>query len=328
MKLGLAGVSKLYVGILVIFLVLSAVVAIVPATILMMNNKPIPGSQPLNASEALGERIFITEGCPYCHTQQVRPLPPDTPLFGRPSSPDDYARLRPLDLWRMVPEITGTERTGPDLADVGTRQSSRTWNYMHLYNPRSVTPASVMQAFPWLFEVVESPGSSAVVVSMPTGFGPSSGTIVVTPAAEHLVDYILSRQQATIPGYPPVTSAPPSTAPSAARGAQIFSSNCASCHQSNGEGVPGAFPPLKGAPAVTAQDPTEQIHIVLFGLSGKAIAGKSYSGTMPSHTSMSDQDIADVINYERTSWGNSAPTVTAQQVHSVRVKGPGAASAG
>lgn len=311
-----------------VFLALTAGVAVAPAAWLTGHSPPVPGLKPLNTSERLGERIYVAEGCAYCHTQQVRPLPGDTPAWGRPSVAGDYARLEPLDIWRMVPEITGTERTGPDLADVAARQSSRTWNYIHLYNPRAVAPASVMQGFPWLFRVVEHP-DSATVVPMPDGFGPARGKVVVTPRARHLVDYILSRKQLPLPGA--TSAAPESTAAqpsggagtsSSRRGAQLYNARCASCHQANGAGVPGAFPPMKGAPAVTAADPSEHIRIVLFGLSGKEIAGKKYSAAMPSHRSMSDQQIADVINYERTSWGNHAPTVTAAQVHAIREKGP------
>ncbi len=113
-----------------------------------------------------------------------------------------------------------------------------------------------------------------------------------------------------------------SSSASAKKGASIYASHCASCHQSNGEGIPHTFPPLKNNPVVTAKDPTDQIRIVLFGLSGKTIKGVKYSASMPTHTSMSNQEIAEVINHERTSWGNHAPTVTPAQVKEVRDKGP------
>ena len=52
------------------------------------------------------------------------------------------------------PPVPGTQRTGPDLANVGNRQPSWMWNFMHLYNPRSMVPESIMPSFPWMFEVL------------------------------------------------------------------------------------------------------------------------------------------------------------------------------
>jgi len=102
-------------------------------------------------------------------------------------------------------------------------------------------------------------------------------------------------------------------------GAQLFRTSCASCHQANGEGIPGSFPPLAGDPVVTAQDPTEHIRIVLFGLQGKNIDGTEYAAQMPAWSKqLSDQEVAEIINHERTSWGNDAPTVTTKDVRKVR----------
>lgn len=101
----------------------------------------------------------------------------------------------------------------------------------------------------------------------------------------------------------------------AAMGAQVYSANCASCHGESGAGVPGAFPALAGDPVVTGKDADAHIKIVLKGLSGKAIAGKKFAAQMPAFGSqLSDAQIAAVIDHERTSWGNNAPTVTPGQV--------------
>ncbi len=105
-------------------------------------------------------------------------------------------------------------------------------------------------------------------------------------------------------------------------GATLYRTSCASCHQGNGEGVPGAFPPLSDDPVVTAEDPTRHIEIVLFGMQGKAIDGVEYSAAMPPFSEqLSDEEVAAIINHERTSWGNDAPTVTAEEVQKVRAKG-------
>jgi mono/diheme cytochrome c family protein len=104
----------------------------------------------------------------------------------------------------------------------------------------------------------------------------------------------------------------------AAQGAQLYTQNCAACHGASGAGVTGAFPPLAGDPVVTAKDPANHVRIVLKGLSGKAIGGSAYSSQMPSFAQLSDNDIAAIIDHERTSWGNKAPTITPDVVKRAR----------
>ncbi len=165
--------------VLVGFVGLALVIAVGPALWVNRHNAPLPGSAPLTADEAQGLGVYVSEGCPYCHTQQVRPLPQDR-AFGRPSVPADYARLAWLDVWREPPAILGSERTGPDLSDVGNRQPSSTWQYMHLYESRAVVPWSVMPAFPWLFRVEEHPEPGAIVVPVPAPYAPAGRTVVAT----------------------------------------------------------------------------------------------------------------------------------------------------
>ncbi len=110
--------------------------------------------------------------------------------------------------------------------------------------------------------------------------------------------------------------------PAAPHGADLFRTSCASCHQTNGQGLPGVFPPLAGSPVVTAPDPTEHIRVVLFGKKGGTIQGVTYSAQMPAWADQfSDEEAAAVINHERTAWGNNAPQVTAADVAEVRASG-------
>lgn len=88
-------------------------------------------------------------------------------------------------------------------------------------------------------------------------------------------------------------------------GAQVYTS-CASCHQANGQGIPGAFPPLAGHAADLYQaDPEYLAQVVLFGLQGEiTVQGSRYAGTMPDWKSLSDGEIAAVLNFLLSSWAN------------------------
>jgi ubiquinol-cytochrome c reductase cytochrome b subunit len=103
----------------------------------------------------------------------------------------------------------------------------------------------------------------------------------------------------------------------AAKGGQIFAQNCASCHQANGQGQPGVFPALAMNKDVTG-DPKPIIHTLLYGLQGKAIDGKTYAAQMPAWKGqLTNADIAGVITYIRSSWGNKASAVTEADVAKV-----------
>jgi|HubBroStandDraft_6_1064221.scaffolds.fasta_scaffold1024668_2 mono/diheme cytochrome c family protein len=114
---------------------------------------------------------------------------------------------------------------------------------------------------------------------------------------------------------PAATSAAAQDGASANDGAGVYSTNCSSCHQTNGAGLPGAFPPLANNAVVTG-DPKNVIHIVKFGLNGKIEVGsQAYNGTMPAWgQNLSNGQIASVITFIRSSWGNHAGAVTAADV--------------
>jgi cbb3-type cytochrome c oxidase subunit III len=111
-----------------------------------------------------------------------------------------------------------------------------------------------------------------------------------------------------------------SVANAASDGKSIFNTNCATCHQENGMGSPGVFPPLAGNKDVTAKDPTKIIGSVLHGLNTPlTVNGKQYSGGMPAWKgTLSNADIAAVLTYVRSAWGNSAPAVTEKMVTAVK----------
>jgi mono/diheme cytochrome c family protein len=86
-------------------------------------------------------------------------------------------------------------------------------------------------------------------------------------------------------------------------GRGVYLNNCASCHQLDGRGTPGAVPALAGNGAVLAKGPDDVIRVVLGGLEAQG----EYAPMPAVGTTMSDQDIADVVNYIRQAWGNEAP---------------------
>lgn len=114
------------------------------------------------------------------------------------------------------------------------------------------------------------------------------------------------------------SAAPAANGAAASDGAKVYSTNCSSCHQASGQGVEGTFPPLAGNPVVTG-DAKKVIGIVKNGLNGKiAVKGHSYNGMMPAWgQQLSDGDIAAVVTYVRSSWGNKASAVTADEVKAV-----------
>lgn len=104
-----------------------------------------------------------------------------------------------------------------------------------------------------------------------------------------------------------------------AAGGQAEYAVCATCHQQNGQGIAGTYPPLTGSEYVTG-DPQRQIAIILHGLQGPiTVEGQQYNSLMPGWgAQLSDEQIAAIATYERSSWGNSASAVTADQVAKVR----------
>jgi mono/diheme cytochrome c family protein len=106
---------------------------------------------------------------------------------------------------------------------------------------------------------------------------------------------------------------------SASDGGAVYMANCSSCHQSNGQGVAGAFPPLAGNPVVTG-NATAVIAIVKNGLDGKVVVnGEAYSGIMPHWGGvLSDEQIASVVTYIRASWHNNASGVSVADVRALK----------
>ncbi len=322
--------NKLFGAAFLLFIGLTAFVAVLPAIDNEQNNAPLPNAVPLSDEAIRGKALYVSNGCVACHTQQVRNVAMDKVWGQRPGLAADYASNRRTDFWRNTATLMGTERTGPDLTSIGSRQPSREWNLVHLYNPRIVIKQSIMPAYPWLFESKSEPAKEDVVVNVPDAFQRQGMTLVATQDALDLVVYLQSLKQAELPG---ATSAPAFLYPrkeqkaesagqstqsdteTSENGQMLYATHCQACHQESGEGLKGAFPPLKGSTVVLDKDPSLIVNIIMRGYDARP----EY-GAMPAvgvNADLSPEQIAAIINHERSSWGNNAPKVSVQQVEQI-----------
>lgn len=108
------------------------------------------------------------------------------------------------------------------------------------------------------------------------------------------------------------------------RGDQVFAGVCQPCHQAHGYGIPGQYPPLAGSEFLL-QDSETPIRVLLHGLAGPIIVkGRPINNRMPAFQDrLSNEEIAAVLTWVRTQWGNSAPAVSAAEVDSIRQKTAG-----
>jgi len=113
-----------------------------PGTVQTIFGTTVPSPRRTSLEE-VGRKVYIREGCWYCHSQYIRPVNRDTDKWGPVSQAGEIA----FDL----PQMFGTRRIGPELSREGNRRSDE-WHYAHHWDPRAVEPESIMPAFTWLFE--------------------------------------------------------------------------------------------------------------------------------------------------------------------------------
>ena len=102
-------------------------------------------------------------------------------------------------------------------------------------------------------------------------------------------------------------------------GKRVYEQNCQACHQADGKGITGAFPPVAGSDYLLS-DPKRSIDVLLNGLSGKiSVNGTEYNGVMPA-VNLSDEKMANVLTYVLNSWNNNGGTISAAEVASHRNK--------
>jgi cytochrome c oxidase cbb3-type subunit I/II len=134
-----------------IAVLIGGVVEMVPMYLVESNVPTISSVKPYTPLEVHGRDIYIREGCVGCHSQMIRPFRSETERYGAYSKAGEFVYDRPF-LW-------GSKRTGPDLHRVG-RKYPDAWHYMHMQDPQSTSPGSVMPAYPWLLTQDIEPSST------------------------------------------------------------------------------------------------------------------------------------------------------------------------
>lgn len=318
---------KLLVGTALLgFLLLSIFVALIPA-FQIQQTQPLPSMEAFSEQELNGLHIYVQENCMSCHTQQVRNIEMDKTWGKRPSIPSDYYYSKQRqDLWRQSPSLLGSERTGPDLTEVGQRQSGMEWHLLHLFNPRIVVKESIMPSYPWLFELKEESKVKETdqLVPVPEKFlHASNKKVVASQKALDLVAYLQSLKQAEMPQNAAVSFIPSSREKEATGdngedvlpdGQKLYMNNCAACHQADGGGLPGAFPPLAGSTIVNDENPETLIRIIMEGYDARP----EYGVMAGFQETLSDEEIAAIATHERSNWGNAADAVTVEKVKEIR----------
>lgn len=107
-----------------------------------------------------------------------------------------------------------------------------------------------------------------------------------------------------------------------AAGKQLFTGTCSVCHQDNGEGLKGVFPPLAKSDYIAA-DPKRVVRAILHGLSGKVtVNGTEYNSVMPPMNQLTDDEVANILTYVRQEMNNGASAVKKQDVAAIRASTP------
>jgi cytochrome c oxidase cbb3-type subunit I/II len=139
-----------------VVILIGGVVEFVPTFLVKSNIPTIASVKPYTPLELQGRDIYIREACNSCHSQLVRPFRSETERYGEYSKAGEYVYDHPF-LW-------GSKRTGPDLHRVGGKYPN-SWHYLHMENPRSMSPGSIMPPYPWLLENDLNTSTTAAKIS-------------------------------------------------------------------------------------------------------------------------------------------------------------------
>ncbi len=168
----------------------------------------------------------------------------------------------------------------------------------------------------WSVDEIATYLKTGVYRGRTTTLGPMAE--VIRNSLSHLTDADLKAMAEYLKSIPPesrLRTGRKAVDPTRARGAALYMDNCGGCHQALGRGLPGVFPPLAGNGVVVASDPANILKVVDAGIPARG-------GFIPMPAfkdQLTDQQVADIANYIRTSWGNAAqPNVTPAMVANMR----------
>ncbi|SDS44177.1 Cytochrome c [Gillisia sp. Hel1_33_143] len=102
------------------------------------------------------------------------------------------------------------------------------------------------------------------------------------------------------------------------QGKEVYNNLCATCHLPSGKGIAGSFPPLDGSNWLTEKR-AESIHAVKYGLNGPIVVNDVEYNNVMAPMGLTDQEVADVLNYTMSSWGNTNDNpITLEEVKAVK----------
>ena len=150
------------------------------------------------------------------------------------------------------------------------------------------------------------------------------GKVVATKEALQLVTYLQSLKQDKLPDGSPIPNflykketktVDNGNKPQGLDGAALYATNCQGCHQANGEGLKGAFPPLKGSQIVLNDNMETMVGIIMNGYNAR----EEY-GIMPpvgTNNNLNAEEIAAIANHEKSSWGNNAKKAGPEEIQKI-----------
>lgn len=256
-------------------------------TVVTMDGKVVP-AQPYTPLEARGRKVYIREGCWYCHSQYVRPVTGEDRRWGPVSQEGEYAY--------DVPHMFGTRRIGPDLTREGGRVHDD-WHFAHHFNPRMVVPDSIMPQFPWLYNGVDANGKPiptddavalvAYIQKLGTNLGPWRKNFLYISAGSS------------------IPSIPADIEGGIQAGRKVFERRCIGCHGDTGNGkgpaavflttkprifTDGIFK-LRSTPSGSIPTDADLYRTITMGVRGTA---------MPNWHELTEEDRWFVIQYIKT----------------------------
>jgi len=126
-----------------VMVAIGGLIEMLPTFLIKSNIPTISSVKPYTPLELQGRDIYIREGCYLCHSQMIRPFRDEVARYGEYSKAGEFVYDHPFQ-W-------GSKRTGPDLARIGGKYPD-SWHYNHMWDPRSMSPGSIMPNYTWLFD--------------------------------------------------------------------------------------------------------------------------------------------------------------------------------